>query len=73
MSTETERRVGGLLKNSQGLISNNDSGTTSSVGNKASSIGTKVTDPVSNLGNDSAKEKLNIELKQKQEKMKVTC
>ncbi|XP_021892464.1 DExH-box ATP-dependent RNA helicase DExH1 isoform X2 [Carica papaya] len=72
MSTETERRVGGLLKNSQGLISNNDSGTTSSVGNKASSIGTKVTDPVSNLGNDSAKEKLNIELKQKQEKMKAS-
>lgn len=71
MSTETERIVGNLLNSSQGPVTVNDSGVSSVKGAKQSSFSVEVANPVDTSDMDSAKEKLSVELKERQEKMKV--
>lgn len=72
MSTETETRIGNLLNSSQsrGVSSSNASGA-SSQGGKQLSADRNVTKLVSTSENELTKEKLSLELKEKQEKMKV--
>ncbi|KAI9153106.1 hypothetical protein LWI28_006003 [Acer negundo] len=70
MSTETERIVGNLLNSSQGPVTVNDSGVSSVKGAKQSSLSVEVANPVDS-DMDSAKEKLSVELKERQAKMKV--
>lgn len=72
MSTETERRVGNLLDGSQKAGPANDSSAASGQGGKQSSLGVKIVKPVSILETDAAKERLSLELKQRQDKLKVT-
>ncbi|XP_065855873.1 DExH-box ATP-dependent RNA helicase DExH1 isoform X1 [Euphorbia lathyris] len=69
MSSETERRVGKLLNSSQRAAPANGSVGTSGQANKQSSADPNIMKPVSMLETDSAKEKLNVELKQKQDKI----
>lgn len=71
MSTETERRVGNLLDSSQRVAHSNDSGVKSGQGARQSSSCVKIIEPVSTMETNSAKEKLGIELKQRQDKIKV--
>lgn len=73
MSTEVERRVGHLLNTSEGAVSVSDSPPGSSQGARQS-CGVNVTNPVSTLyvNTNTNKEKLSVELKQRQEKMKAS-
>lgn len=71
MSTETERRLGDLLDSSQGTMDVSNSSSTSSRTTKGSSCVAESVKPVKVLESDAAKEKLNLELKRRQEKMKV--
>ncbi|KAK3227028.1 hypothetical protein Dsin_006890 [Dipteronia sinensis] len=71
MSTETERIVGNLLNSSQGPVTVNDSGVSSVKGAKQSSLSVEVANPVDTSDMDSSKEKLSVELKERQEKMKA--
>ncbi|KAK0584564.1 hypothetical protein LWI29_015260 [Acer saccharum] len=71
MSTETERIVGNLLNSSQGPVTVNDSGVSSVKGAKQSSLSVEVANPVDTSDMDSAKEKLSVELKERQAKMKA--
>ncbi|OAY40762.1 DExH-box ATP-dependent RNA helicase DExH1 isoform X2 [Manihot esculenta] len=68
MSRETERRVGNLLSSSQRAAPAIDSAA-SGQGDRQPSNGLKITKPVSTLESSSAKEKLSIELKQRQDKL----
>ncbi|CAN0847569.1 DExH-box ATP-dependent RNA helicase DExH1 [Linum grandiflorum] len=73
MSTETERRVGSLLGNSRGQIPGNGSGSTYSHDSPQSSRTVKVTKPIPVPSQkDSAKEKLSLELKQKQDELRAS-
>ncbi|KAK1563118.1 hypothetical protein Q3G72_022613 [Acer saccharum] len=71
MSTETERIVGNLLNSSQGPVTVNDSGVSSVKGAKQSPLSVEVANPVDTSDMDSAKEKLSVELKERQAKMKA--
>lgn len=72
MSAETETRIGNLLNSSQSQgVSSNDASGASGQGVKQLSADKNITKLVTTLEIDSTKEKLNIELKEKQEKMKV--
>lgn len=75
MSTEIERRVGNLLNSSesQGALTFIDSSVAPSQGGKCkpSSSGVNIIKPDSLSEIDSAKDNLSLELKQRQEKMKV--
>lgn len=73
MSTETERRVGNLLVSSQETVPVpvHGSSAVSSQVVQPSSSGGNITTSVSKLEIDTSKEGLSVELKQKQEKMKV--
>jgi len=73
MPTEIERRVGNLLNSSQKAAAGNESNATSSQGGKHASLGGKIVKPASMLETDAAKEKQSIELKQKQDKLKVNA
>ncbi|KAE8125212.1 hypothetical protein FH972_020045 [Carpinus fangiana] len=72
MSSDIERRVGSLLNSSgsQGAVPVNDSSMTPIQGGKEPSAGSNIRKPGSSLEIDSAKEKLSLELKQRQENMK---
>lgn len=71
MSMETARRVENLLDSSQSQgVFVNGSCETSSQRGKQSSSNVNIIDPISMLI-DSNKEKLNLEVKKKQEKIKV--
>ncbi|XP_075638582.1 DExH-box ATP-dependent RNA helicase DExH1 isoform X2 [Castanea sativa] len=76
MSTEIERRVGNLLNSSesQGALTSIDSSVAPSQGGKRkpSSSGVNIIQPDSLSEIDSAKDNLSLELKQRQEKMKVS-
>ncbi|XP_020535656.1 DExH-box ATP-dependent RNA helicase DExH1 isoform X2 [Jatropha curcas] len=72
MSAETERRVGNLLNSSQSqraAPANDFGAAASSQGDKQPSAGVKIMKPVPDLETDSTKEKLSIELKQRQDKI----
>ncbi|XP_031279106.1 DExH-box ATP-dependent RNA helicase DExH1 isoform X2 [Pistacia vera] len=69
MSTEIERRVGNLLNSSQGTVTVNNSGVASDQGGKQVSLNVKIANPVSVADTDANKEKLNFELKERQEKL----
>lgn len=79
MSTETAERVGSLLHSSQAQGSKHTSGNVSSVasgsgqGNKQTPVSEMTTKPSSRLELDTVKEKekLSLQLKESQEKMKV--
>ncbi|KAF5473948.1 hypothetical protein F2P56_005894 [Juglans regia] len=74
MSSDIERRVGSLLNSSesqQAVPVNDSSGTPARASNK-SSAGGNVRKSDSLLDMDSAKEKLSLELKQRQENMKAS-
>ncbi|KAB1201160.1 ATP-dependent RNA helicase DHX36 [Morella rubra] len=74
MSSDIERRVGSLLNSSesQGVVPVSDSSVTPSQGGRKSSAGGNSSKPESLLEIDSAKEKLSLELKQKQDKIKAS-
>lgn len=75
MSSDIERRVGSLLNSSDspGAVPVNDSSMTPSrQGGKKSSASSNIRKPDSLLEIDSAKEKLSLELKQRQENMKAS-
>ncbi|XP_015900441.3 DExH-box ATP-dependent RNA helicase DExH1 isoform X2 [Ziziphus jujuba] len=73
MSAETETRIGNLLNSSQSQgVSSNDASGASGQGVKQLSADKNITKLVTTLEIDSTKEKLNIELKEKQEKMKTS-
>lgn len=74
MTTEIERRVGNLLDRSQsrGGLSANSSSEASSQRGKQSLADGDMTQPVPILENDSTKEKLSLELKEKHDKMKAS-
>ncbi|XP_030925913.1 DExH-box ATP-dependent RNA helicase DExH1 isoform X2 [Quercus lobata] len=76
MSTEIERRVGSLLNSSEshGALTSIDSSVAISQGGKGkpSSSGVNIIKPDSLSEIDSAKDNLSLELKQRQEKMKVS-
>ncbi|KAF3964534.1 hypothetical protein CMV_011182 [Castanea mollissima] len=76
MSTEIERRVGNLLNSSesQGALTSIDSSVAPSQGGKRkpSSSGVNIIQPDSLSEIDSTKDNLSLELKQRQEKMKVS-
>lgn len=70
MSTEIERRVGNLLNNSNasGAVKNSD---VSDKEDNDLSLGAEVAYPAPTTTMDSAKDKLSLELKERQEKLKV--
>ncbi|XP_062166386.1 DExH-box ATP-dependent RNA helicase DExH1 isoform X2 [Alnus glutinosa] len=74
MSSDIERRVGSLLNSSesQGAVPVNDSSITPIQRGKKSTAGSNIRKPDSLLDIDSAKEKLSLELKQRQENMKAS-
>ncbi|XP_059451843.1 DExH-box ATP-dependent RNA helicase DExH1 isoform X2 [Corylus avellana] len=74
MSSDIEQRVGSLLNSSgsQGAVHVNDSSMIPIQGGKKSSAGSNIRKPDSLLDIDSAKEKLSLELKQRQENMKAS-
>ncbi|KAM5559305.1 DExH-box ATP-dependent RNA helicase DExH1 [Rosa sericea] len=80
MSTETAERVGSLLQSSQGQGSKQASGNVASVasgsgqGNKQTTVSENTTKTSSSLEPDTVKEKekLSLQLKESQEKMKVS-
>ncbi|KAM7468993.1 hypothetical protein LguiA_007176 [Lonicera macranthoides] len=71
MSTETERRLENLLGNSAGTVSVDNSASASTQGSKQTSRGVDITKPNLVLEIDTAKERLSVQLKERQEKMKV--
>lgn len=71
MSIETERRVGNLLNSSHGNVPVNDSGIESSEVARRPKLSVKVANTISPPQSDSAKERLNVILKERQEKLKV--
>ncbi|CAI0402208.1 unnamed protein product [Linum tenue] len=71
MSTETERKVGSLLGSSLGASPANGSSSTYPQESSQSSSAVKVIKPVSKEI-DSAKEKLSLELKQKQDELRAS-
>lgn len=73
MSSDIERRVGSLLNSSesQGAVPVNDYSITPIQRGKKSTAGSNIRKPDSLLDIDSAKEKCSLELKQRQENMKV--
>ncbi|KAJ8754471.1 hypothetical protein K2173_005632 [Erythroxylum novogranatense] len=72
MSTEIERRVGNLLDSSKQAESSNDPGGGPRQGPKQPSLSLQVKQPVPTLGKDSDDEKLSVELKQRQDKLKAS-
>ncbi|KAJ7942755.1 putative ATP-dependent RNA helicase [Quillaja saponaria] len=74
MSTEMERRLGNLLDGSHSqsaeIVLINASSKTPNHGGKQSSSGLSTPKPLMELESDSAKQTLNLELKERQEKMK---
>ncbi|GAV63865.1 DEAD domain-containing protein/Helicase_C domain-containing protein/HA2 domain-containing protein/OB_NTP_bind domain-containing protein [Cephalotus follicularis] len=72
MSTETERRLGKLLDSSRGAVLNIDSGGASSLGSNEPLLGVNVREPVSTLITNSEKQRLSLELKQRQENSKAS-
>lgn len=73
MSTETERKLGHLLDSSQVTIDLGNTSSTSSQSSKGSSSAAELVKPIQVSQSDIVKEKLNHELKRKQEKIKVIC
>lgn len=71
MSTEIEERVGNLLSSSQDTVSGGTSSSTSGSSAKLSSKALETARPKLTVENDTAKQRLNNELKQKQEKTRV--
>lgn len=71
MSTETERKLGHLLDSSQVTIDLGNTSSTSSQSFKGSSSAAELVKPIQVSQSDIVKEKLNHELKRKQEKIKV--
>lgn len=71
MSMETERRLENLLGSSAGTVSVDNSASASTQGSKQTSRGADITKPSSVLEIDTAKERLSVQLKERQEKMKV--
>lgn len=72
MSSETETRIGNLLNSSQSQgVSTDDGSGASSQGVKQLSADRNMIKLVPTLELDSTKEKLSLELKEKQEKLKV--
>lgn len=71
MSKETERRVGNLLNSSQGKAPVNDSDVASNQGAKQSLPNAKVANTVSTSESDLEKEIFSVQLKERQEKLKV--
>ncbi|KAH7853834.1 hypothetical protein Vadar_007145 [Vaccinium darrowii] len=72
MSTETEKRVGNLLGSSKGEVPIDNSPNASSQSSKQSVPGVDISKPVPVLVTDASKERVSLELKERQEKMK-TC
>ncbi|KAH7854237.1 hypothetical protein Vadar_011602 [Vaccinium darrowii] len=72
MSTETEKRVGNLLGSSKGKVPTDNSPNASSQSSKQSVPGVDISKPVPVLVTDASKERVSLELKERQEKMK-TC
>ncbi|XP_019153740.1 PREDICTED: DExH-box ATP-dependent RNA helicase DExH1 isoform X2 [Ipomoea nil] len=72
MSTEIERKVGNLLSSSQASVSDGNSSSTHSYTANVSSNAVHAARAAATLESDGAKERLNAELKQKQEKLKAT-
>ncbi|CAN4089643.1 unnamed protein product [Withania somnifera] len=70
MSTEIEERVGNLLSSSQGTVSAGTSSSTFGNSAKLSSKAVETAKPKLTLEDDTATKRLNLELKQKQEKMR---
>lgn len=71
MSSETERLVGRLLDSSQGSEHASSSSNSSAQAVKQSLSTENKSKPVSRLESGSAKDKLNSELKKRQENLKV--
>ncbi|XP_031127916.1 DExH-box ATP-dependent RNA helicase DExH1 isoform X1 [Ipomoea triloba] len=72
MSTEIERKVGNLLSSSQASVSDGNSSSTHSYTANVSSNAVHAATAAAALESDAAKERLNTELKQKQEKLRAT-
>ncbi|KAK2968936.1 hypothetical protein RJ640_003623 [Escallonia rubra] len=70
MSTETEKRLVNLLSSPRGTVSVDSSSSTSLRGAKQSQVA-DTTKPVSVVGTDTAKERLSVELKQREENLKA--
>lgn len=68
MSTEIEERVGNLLSSSQDAVSAGTSSSTSGTSAKLLSKAVETTKPKLSIEDDIATKRLNVELKQKQEK-----
>lgn len=71
MSTEIEERVGNLLSSSQDAVSAGTSSSTSGTSAKLLSKAVETTKPKLSIEDDIATKRLNVELKQKQEKTRV--
>jgi len=71
MSTEIEERVGNLLSSSQDTVSAGTSSSTSGNSAKLSSKAVETAKPKLTIEDDTATKRLNVELKQKQEKTRV--
>lgn len=71
MSTEIEERVGNLLSSSQDTVSAGPSSSTCDNSVKLSSKAVKTAKPKLTIEDDAASKRLNAELKEKQEKMRV--
>lgn len=71
MSTEIEKRVGNLLGSSKGTVPVDSSPSASSQSGKQSVPGVDTSKPGSVLVTDAGKERVSLELKERQEKMKV--
>ncbi|KAF8397984.1 hypothetical protein HHK36_016910 [Tetracentron sinense] len=72
MSTETERRVGNLLASSRGAVPVDETSGASSQWEKQSSLTLNISKSGSVLEVDTAKERFNVELKHRQEKIKAS-
>lgn len=73
MSREIEKKVGNLLNSAKKAAPANTSAATSRQENKQSASDPKTMKPVPVIETYSAKESLNAELKQKQDKIMVIC
>ncbi|XP_052199353.1 DExH-box ATP-dependent RNA helicase DExH1 isoform X2 [Diospyros lotus] len=71
MTTDIERRVGSLLNSSKGAVSADNFPSASSQGSKQVVHGVDITKTESSFETDIDKERLNLELKERQEKMKA--
>ena len=74
MSSETERKLGSLLKTTQQVGSSNASSSGSNVQrDSTSALGLKKSDSASKFSDSHEKEKFSVALKDRQDKLKVTC